>query len=75
MEQKNSLNKNNKNIAIYDRDFKDDFITNINLAKKHNIIPAYSNQKFNYFLILHKKPPSEFIQTVATVVFRILLSF
>ena len=53
--KKNSLNKNNKNIAIYDRDFKDDFITNINLAKKHNIIPAYSNQKFNYFLILHKK--------------------
>ena len=48
--KKNSLNKDNKNVAIYDRDFKDDFLESINLAKKNNILPAYSNQNFNYFL-------------------------
>ena len=53
--KQNSLNSDNYNVAIYDRDFKDDFIESINLAKKYEIIPAYSNQNFNYFLILHKK--------------------
>lgn len=53
--KQNSLNSDKHNVAIYDRDFKDDFIEGINLAKKYEIIPAYSNQNFNYFLILHKK--------------------
>ena len=53
--KQNSLNSDNYNVAIYDRDFKDDFIESINLAKKYEIIPAYSNQNFNYVLILHKK--------------------
>lgn len=52
---KNSLNKDNKSVAIYDRDFKNDFLESIELAQKNKIIPAYSNQNFNYFLILHKK--------------------
>lgn len=52
--KQNSLNSDN-NVAIYDRDFKDDFIESINLAKEYNIMSAYSNQNFNYFLILHKK--------------------
>ena len=53
--QKKSLNNDNNNVAIYDRDFKEDFIESIHLAEKNNIMPAYSNQNFNYFLILHKK--------------------
>ena len=53
--KQNSLNNDNNNVAIYDRDFKRDFIESINLAQEFNIMPAYSNQNSNYFLILHKK--------------------
>lgn len=53
--KKNSINSDNKTIAIYDCDFKDDFVKSIKLAEENNIVPAYSNQTFNYFLILHKK--------------------
>ena len=53
--QKNILNNDNPNIAVYDRDFKSDFLESIELANKHSIFPAYSNQNFNYFLILHQK--------------------
>lgn len=52
---KYGINEENPNVAVFDRDFKEEFIDGINLAKKNNIYPAYSNQSFNLFLILHKK--------------------
>ena len=49
------LIKNKKIVAIFDYDFKQDFIEAIHYGEKHCVILGYSNVNFDLWLLLHKK--------------------
>ncbi len=49
------LIKNKKIVAIFDYDFKQDFVEALHYGEKHSIILGYSNVNFDLWLLLHKK--------------------
>ena len=49
------LIKNQKIVAIFDFDFKQDFIEALQYGEKHSIVLGYSNVNFDLWLLLHKK--------------------